>query len=112
MPVNTRKVGDVTVVDVSGKVTIGAGAEQLRDTVQEALNGGATKILLNLGQATVVDSSGIGEFVSAYTRVTNRGGNLKLAALPPKVHDILTITQLITVFDVYDSEDEAVASFG
>ena len=111
MPVSTRKVGDVTVLDVSGKITIGYGDEQLRQAVSQALEGGATKILLNMKGTTTIDSSGIGELVSSYTRVTGRGGKLKLLNLPPKMNELLHITQLITVFDVYDSEDEAVQSF-
>ena len=76
-----------------------------------AVDAGAQNILINLGEVTTIDSSGIGELVAAYTTVTNRGGNLKLLNLPPKVQDILQITQLFTVFDVLDSEEEAIASF-
>ena len=109
--ITSRKSGDVTILDVSGKITIGVGDVALREAVREAQAGGATKILLSLKDTTTIDSSGVGELVSAYTVVTNRGGKLKLAALPPKVHDILVITQLITVFEFYDDEKEAVASF-
>ncbi|MCZ6506744.1 MAG: STAS domain-containing protein [Acidobacteria bacterium] len=94
-----------------GKITIGMGDVALRDAVQEALDAGATKILINLKDVSTADSSGIGEMVAAYTTVTNRGGGLKLCELPNKVTDVLQITQLITVFDVFDSEDEAIASF-
>ncbi|MFJ3706249.1 MULTISPECIES: STAS domain-containing protein [Streptomyces] len=79
--------------------------------MQEELDNGSTKILLDLRGATTIDSAGIGELVSSYTRATNRGAKLKLVNLPAKIHDILAITQLITVFDVYDTEDEAVKSF-
>ncbi|TSD83599.1 STAS domain-containing protein [Mycobacterium sp. KBS0706] len=98
-------------LDVQGKVTLGTGDVELRNAVQQALNGGANNILLNLGGVSVIDSSGIGEFVASYTSVANRGGKLMLVSLPPKVNDILAITQMITVFDVYDSETEAVAAF-
>ena len=97
--------------DLKGKITIGVGDVALRDAVHQALNGGARNILVNLNEVTTIDSSGVGELVSTYTTVTNRGGKLKLLSLPPKVADILQITQLITVFEVFDSEAEAVASF-
>jgi len=111
MDVNKRQVGDVTILDLKGKITIGSGDVQLRNAVQEVINGGATKVLINMFAVSTIDSSGIGELVSGYTTATNRGAKLKLFNLPSKVTDILTITQLITVFDVYDSEGEAVQSF-
>ena len=111
MPISQRQRNDITILDIKGKITIGAAEEALRDAVQQALNAGSQKVLLNLQGVTTIDSSGVGELVSAYTSATNRGAKIKLANLPPKINDILTITQLITVFDVYDSEDEAVASF-
>jgi anti-anti-sigma factor len=111
MDVNKRQVGDVTILDLKGKITIGVGDVQLRNAVQEVMNGGATKVLINMAGVSTIDSSGIGELVSAYTTATNRGAKLKLINLPSKVSDILTITQLITVFDVFDSEDAGVKSF-
>jgi anti-sigma B factor antagonist len=111
MKSNVRQSGDVTILDLGGKITIGSGEEALRSSMQEILDSGATKVVINMGGVTMIDSSGIGELVSAYTRATNRGAKLKLANLPAKVSDILTITQLITVFDVYDNEAEAVSSF-
>jgi anti-sigma B factor antagonist len=111
MNVNVRKVGDVTILDLKGKITIGSGDVVLRNSVQEVMNSGATKVLINMRDVSTIDSSGIGELVSAYTTATNRGAKLKLFNLPAKVTDILTITQLITVFDVFDNEDEAVRSF-
>jgi anti-anti-sigma factor len=111
MDVSKRQVGDVTILDLKGKITIGTGDVQLRNAMQEVMNSGATKILINMAGVSTIDSSGIGELVSAYTTATNRGARLKLANLPAKVSDILTITQLITVFDVYDSEDAGVKSF-
>lgn len=111
MDVNKRQVGDVTILDLKGKITIGVGDVQLRNAVSEVLNGGATKVLINMAAVSTIDSSGIGELVSAYTTATNRGAKLKLISLPAKVSDILTITQLITVFDVYDTEAEGIAAF-
>ena len=111
MPITERKRNDVTILDLKGKITIGAAEEALRDQVHKILGEGATKVVLNLKDVTTIDSSGVGELVSAYTSATNRGAKIKLANLPPKINDILTITQLITVFDVYENEDEAVASF-
>jgi len=111
MPINERKRNDVTILDLKGKITIGAAEEALRDAVHRVLGAGAQKVLLNLQGVTTIDSSGVGELVSSYTSATNRGAKIKLTNLPAKINDILTITQLITVFDVYDTEDEAVASF-
>lgn len=111
MNISQRQVGDVTILDISGKITIGVGDVQVRDAVHMALGSGARNLVLNLKNVTTIDSAGVGELVSAYTTVTNRGGKLKLVNLPSKVNDILQITQLITVFEVYDSEPEALASF-
>jgi len=109
--VNQRQVDGVTILDLKGKITIGAGDLAVRNAVQEALNGGAKGILLNLQEVSTIDSSGIGELVSAFTTAANRGTKLKLEHLPSKVNDVLSITQLITVFDVYDDEAEALKSF-
>jgi anti-sigma B factor antagonist len=111
MDVSKRQVGDVTILDLKGKITIGTGDVQLRNAVQDVMNSGANKVLINMRGVSTIDSSGIGELVSAYTTATNRGAKLKLYELPDKVSDILTITQLITVFDVYDNEGDAVRSF-
>lgn len=111
MKIDRRTREGVTILEVEGKVTIGRGDVALRDAVHVELAGGANKILIALGGVSTIDSSGVGELVSAFTTVTNRGGKLKLLHLPPKVNDILQITQLITVFETYDNEDEAVASF-
>ena len=111
MKVNVRQRDGVTILDLKGKITIGVGDVALRNAVHDAINGGATKVVINLKDVTTIDSSGVGELVSAYTTATNRGAKLSLANLPSKVSDILQITQLITVFDVFDSEDEAVRSF-
>jgi len=109
--VSTRKSGDVTILDLNGKITIGVGDYALREAVHEALEGGAKKILLNLAGVTTLDSTGLGELVGSHTRASNQGAKLKLALLPPKVHDLLIITRLITVFEVYETEDEAIKSF-
>ena len=111
MKIPARHTAGVTVLDPKGKFTIGVGDVALRDAVHEAMDAGSENILINLGNVTTIDSSGIGELVSAFTTVTNRGGKLKLANLPPKVQDILQITQLVTVFDVFSDEEEALASF-
>lgn len=111
MRVTTRQKGDVTIVDLNGKITIGAGDIALRNAVQQAIDSGSKNVLINLHEVSTIDSSGVGELVSAYTTATNRGTRLKLVNLPDKVADILTITQLITVFDTYDSEEDAIAAF-
>ena len=111
MQIDKRVRDGITILDVEGKITIGKGDVALREAVQEALNAGASKILVSLGKVSTIDSSGVGELVSALTTVTNRGGKLKLVNLPPKVNDILQITHLITVFEVYENEIDAVASF-
>jgi anti-sigma B factor antagonist len=112
MKVNVRQRDGVTILDLKGKITIGTGDIALRNAVQDAINSGAKNVLINMTDVSTIDSSGVGELVSAFTTATNRGARLKLANLPAKITDVLTITQLITVFDVYDSEDEAVRSFG
>lgn len=111
MSVSVRQHDNVTVLDVKGKVTLGSGDIALRNAVQDAINSGSQRVVINMRDVSTIDSSGVGELVSAYTSASNRGAKLKLANLPAKITDVLTITQLITVFDVYDSEDEAVRSF-
>ena len=107
----TRQVDGVTIVDCSGRITLGEGSVVLRDIVKDLLGKGQKKILLNLGEVNYIDSSGIGELVSAYTTVKNQGGELKLLNLTKKVHDLLQITKLYTVFDVKDDEASAIASY-
>ena len=111
MKITKREKNGVTILEVEGKVTIGKGDVVLREAVLQAIGEGPAKLLINLGEVTTIDSSGVGELVSAYTTVTNRGGKLKLVNMPPKVSDILQITQLITVFEAFETEDEAVKSF-
>jgi anti-sigma B factor antagonist len=111
MKATSRTVDGVDIISLQGKITIGAGDSQLRDVINEALNAGHSKILLDMSGVTTIDSSGIGELVGSYTTVTNRGGKLKLLHLPAKLNELLHVTQLITVFEVYENEDEAVKSF-
>jgi anti-sigma B factor antagonist len=110
--VTNRQVGDVTVVDVAGRITLGEGASTLRENIRNLVAQGNKKILLNLSEVSYIDSSGIGELVSAFTTVTNQGGSLKLLGLTKRVKDLLQITKLYTVFDVYESEPIAIRSFG
>ncbi|WP_414637852.1 STAS domain-containing protein [Alloacidobacterium sp.] len=111
MKLNTRQVDGVTILDLSGRITLGEGSVQLRDAVRDLLAKGSKLILLNLADVNYIDSSGIGELVSAYTTVRNQGGELKLLNLTKKVHDLLQITKLYTVFDVKDDEASAIASY-
>jgi anti-sigma B factor antagonist len=111
MKVTTRQVDGITILDLSGRITLGEGSVQLRDAVRDLLSKGQKNILLNLGDVNYIDSSGIGELVSAYTTVRNQGGDLKLLNLTKKVHDLLQITKLYTVFDVKDDEASAIASY-
>lgn len=111
MKVTTRQVDGITVLDLSGRITLGEGSVQLRDAVRDLLAKGSKLILLNLADVNYIDSSGIGELVSAYTTVRNQGGELKLLNLTKKVHDLLQITKLYTVFDVKDDEASAIASY-
>jgi anti-sigma B factor antagonist len=107
-----RDAGLITVVDIGGRITLGEGSALLRKTVRELLVENRTKIVLNLADVNYIDSSGIGELVSAFTAVKNRGGDMKLLHLTKKVHDLLQLTKLFTVFDVYSDEHTALASFG
>lgn len=109
--VTNRQVGDVTVVDVAGRITLGEGASTLRENIRSLAAKGNKKILLNLSDVSYIDSSGIGELVSAFTTVTNQGGVLKLLGLTKRVKDLLQITKLYTVFEVFENESIAVRSF-
>ena len=111
LSIKDRQAGDVTILDLSGKITIGEGSVQLREAVRRILDEGRKKILLNLGDVSYVDSSGIGELVSSYTTTGNNGGQLKLLNQTKKIHDLLTITKLVTVFETHDNEQTAIASF-
>ena len=107
----TRQVDGITVVDVSGRITLGEETKLLRETVQRLLGGGEKEILLNLAEVSFIDSAGLGELVSAFTSVRNRGGDLKLLKLTRRVHDLLQITKLYTVFDISNDEATAIQSF-
>jgi anti-sigma B factor antagonist len=106
------QVDQVTVVNAAGRITLGEGSGLMRDKIAELLKAGRSKILLNLGEVSYIDSSGIGELVAAFTSVTNRGGQMKLLNLTKKVEGLLQITKLYTVFEVFDSEVTAIRSFG
>ncbi len=109
--VTTRQVGDVSVIDVTGRITLGEGASTLRESIRDLVAKGNKKILLNLSDVSYIDSSGIGELVSGFTTVTNQGGVLRLLGLTKRVKDLLQITKLYTVFEVYDDETSAIRSF-
>lgn len=111
MKIATHKVNDITVLDLSGRITLGEGSVQLRDTVKDLVSKGQKKIVLNLGDVNYMDSSGVGELVTAYTTVKNQGGELKLVNLTKKIEDLMAITKLVTVFDIHDDEAKAVAAF-
>ena len=111
MKATTRTVDGIEIISLQGKITIGSGDTQLREVIANAVSAGKTNVLLDLSQVTTIDSSGIGELVGSYTTVTNRGGKLKLLHLPAKLNELLHVTQLITVFEVYEDEKEAIASF-
>lgn len=111
LTIASREVDGVTVLDLNGRITLGEGSVQLRDAIRELISKGQTRILLNLEEVNYIDSSGLGELVSAYTTAKNQGATLKLLKLTKKVHDLLQLTKLLTVFDVTDDEASAIASF-
>lgn len=111
LSISERQAGDVTILDLDGKVTIGEGSVALRSAIRRLLGENKKKILLNLGNVSYVDSSGIGELVSSYTAVNKEGGQLKLLNLTQKIQDLLAITKLLTVFDVFENEGEALGGY-
>ncbi len=111
MTISTREVSHVTIVDINGRITLGDETELLRDTVRRLIAANKKKIVLNLARVDFIDSSGVGELVSSFTAVRNSGGDLKLLGLTKKVHDVLNVTKLYTVFDIKDDEFTAVKSF-
>src|SRR3954469_5502883 len=111
LSINIRQVGGVSIVDVVGRITLGDGASTLRDTLRSMPRDGRKKILLNLADATAIDSSGLGVLVAGFASITNRDGELKLVNLSLKIRDLLLITKLFTVFEVFDDEAVAVRSF-
>lgn len=111
MQIDERTIGDVVVIDIKGRVQLGDGDEMLKDKVNSLLNQGRKKIVLNLAEVPYIDSAGLGEVVRTFTTVSRQGGNLKLLNLTKRITDLLAITKLLTVFDTYDSEQDAVQSF-
>jgi anti-sigma B factor antagonist len=111
LSINIRQTGDVTIVDVTGRITLGDGASTLRDTIRTMGREGHKKVLLNLGEATYIDSSGLGVLVSGFASITSLGGRLKLLNLNNRARDLLLITKLFTVFEVFEDEALAVRSF-
>jgi anti-sigma B factor antagonist len=109
--VDTRQAGDVTILEVSGRITLGDGARTLRNAILAMVRDGRQKILISLANVTFIDSSGLGVLVSAFATQTNRGGDLKLLNVTSRVKDLLLITKLYTVFDVFDEENTALRSF-
>ncbi len=109
--ISERQAGDVTILDLSGKITIGEGSVALRNTIRRLLGEGKKSILLNLASVGYVDSSGIGELVSSFTAVNKESGKLKLLSLTQKIQDLLAITKLLTVFDTFDDEGSALSSY-
>jgi anti-sigma B factor antagonist len=111
MQIEERKVGDVVVLDLKGKITLGEGDELLKDKINSLVNQGYTKLLLNLEGVPYIDSAGLGEIVRTYTTVSRQGGSLKLLNLTKRITDLLAITKLLTVFETFDSESDALKSF-
>ncbi len=107
MKITTRAVGDVIILDCNGKITLGEGTMAVRNTVREVMKNGGKKIILNLGEVSYIDSSGIGELVSTFTSVSHQGGKLMLLNLTKKIQELLAITKLLTVFEVYEDERKA-----
>ncbi|HEY3045341.1 MAG TPA: STAS domain-containing protein [Vicinamibacterales bacterium] len=111
MQIEERAVGDVMILDLKGKITLGEGDELLKDKINSLVNQGHRKIILNLAGVPYIDSAGLGEVVRTYTTVSRQGGSLKLLNLTKRITDLLSITKLLTVFETYESENEAVRSF-
>jgi len=112
MHIHDRSVGDVTIIDVNGRMTLGEGQELLRDKVNSLIQQGKKKLVINLAEVPYIDSAGLGEIVRTYTTVNHQGGALKLLNLTKRIQDLLAITKLLTVFETFDTEAEAVGSFG
>jgi anti-sigma B factor antagonist len=111
LTIASREVGGAVVLDLSGRITLGEGSVQLRDAIRGLIGKGKKHILLNMGEVSYIDSSGLGELVSAYTTAKNQQAEVKLLNLTRKVHDLLQLTKLYTVFDIKDDEASAIASF-
>src|SRR3954464_12033669 len=111
MQIEERSVGDVVVLDLKGKITLGQGDELLKDKINSLVNQGYKKLVLNLSEVPYIDSAGLGEIVRTYTTVSRQGGSLKLLNLTKRIQDLLSITKLLTVFETFESEQDAVKSF-
>ncbi len=111
LSIASREVDGVTVLDLNGRITLGEGSVQLRDAIRDLIGKGQKSILLNLSEVNYIDSSGLGELVSAYTTARNQSAALKLLGLTKKVNDLLQLTKLYTVFDIYDDEASGIASY-
>ncbi len=111
MQIEERTVGDITILDLKGKMTLGEGDELLKDKVNSLMNQGRKKILMNLGDVPYIDSAGLGEIVRTYTTVSRQGGTMKLVNLTKRITDLLSITKLLTVFETFDNEPEALKSY-
>jgi len=111
MKISKREVGNITILEPKGKITIGAGDVMLRNAIEEASHAGTANVLLDLNGVSKMDSSGLGELIAAHNTVTGDGGAIKLMNLPSKLYGVLGITQIVSVFDVFDDENEALASF-
>jgi len=111
MHIEERAVGDVMVLDLKGRVTLGEGDELLKDKINSLINQGQRKLVLNLAEVPYIDSAGLGEIVRTYTTVSRQGGSLKLLSLTKRITDLLSITKLLTVFETFESEQDAVKSF-
>jgi len=111
MQIEERVVNDVTILDLKGKITLGEGDEALREKINQLISGNKKRILLNLAEVPYIDSAGLGEVVRTYTTVSRQGGKLKLLNLTKRIQDLLAITKLLTVFETYESEPDAIKSF-
>ncbi len=111
MQIEERTVGDITILDLKGKMTLGQGDELLKDKINSLMNQGRSKILMNLGEVPYIDSAGLGEIVRTYTTVSRQGGTMKLVNLTKRITDLLSITKLLTVFETFDNEAEALKSY-
>lgn len=112
MHIHERAVGNITIIDVNGRMTLGEGQELLRDKVNSLIQQGQKNLVLNLAEVPYIDSAGLGEIVRTYTTVSHQGGALKLLNLTKRIQDLLAITKLLTVFETFDAEADAVGSFG
>ena len=112
MKISQRTIGDVTILEPRGKVTIGSGDVVLRNAIEGAAGSGSKKLLVDLHRVSKMDSSGLGELIAAHNTVTRDGGTIRLVNLPTKLYDVLGMTQIVSVFDFFDDEGEAVSSFG